>query len=109
MAGRKKRKKKVRVEFCALLPTSHFGLLPSPGSGLRRGQVQHVSLPRACGERDAIYSVWDRRASTSTLVPTAGWLSKQDDEGCRGAVLTCPAPTWLPSPLAATASCLSFE
>ena len=35
--------------FCALLPTSHFEPLPSPDSGLRRGQVQHASLPALVG------------------------------------------------------------
>lgn len=39
----------MRVEqFCILLPTSHFELLPSPDSGLcmTGHQAQHMNLPQ---------------------------------------------------------------
>lgn len=33
-----------------------------------------------------------------TFMPTTWWLSKRDCRGHRVAVLTCPAPSWPPSP-----------
>lgn len=47
MAGRKKRKMRMRVEqFCILLPTSHFELLPSPDCAVTGHQAQDMCHPQ---------------------------------------------------------------
>lgn len=96
MAGRKKRKMRMRVEqFCILLPTSHFELLPSPDCAVTGHQAQDMCHPPALVGRWMLFIQFGagRRGGeiSLTLMPAAWMAIKAGLQGTWGYSANLPS------------------